>query len=169
MSGCCAATPHSSSTTFPLQDAVDDAVDGRCCADAQCECEDCDSREPRLFPQESDGIARDDPYCLEPRKTTNLALRLLDLEEPTEALERSTPRFLAIHAARLHLRGGEFQMRRDLIIEFAVQRLPLEGVVQTGEQRSHDSPLTNRATIAVARSQFAVSASNCARPLLVMA
>src|SRR5438552_7370492 len=74
----------------------------------------------------------------------------LTWKSPPKALERSTPRFLAIHAARLHLRGGEFQMRRDLIIEFAVQRLPLEGVVQTGEQRSHDSPLTNRATIAVA-------------------
>src|SRR5207247_10683723 len=122
MSGCSAATPHSSSTTFPLQDAVDDAVDGRCCADAQCECEDCDSREPRLFPQESDGIARDDPYCLETRQTTKRALRLLDLEAPTEALERRTPRFLAIHAARLHLRGGQCLLSRDLIIELAVQR-----------------------------------------------
>ena len=108
------------------QDAVDDAVDGRCCADAQCECEDCDSREPRLSPQQSDGITRDDPCCLEPGKTTNLALRLLDLGEPTEVLERSTPRFLAIHAARLHLRRSPVTrrlraraLRRDALLVYS--------------------------------------------------
>jgi hypothetical protein len=146
------------------QQGVDHAEHHRVRADAECECQQNDRREPRRPPHQSPRELQVLEQCLDQRNAALLANPFTRLLETAEFEERDTARFLGAHARALIVRDVHFQVGRELLGEFALPPVRRDDVQQTNPPRpqrpDHDrAPERNFARMAAVRSQSRVSCS----------
>ena len=115
------------------KDAVDDAEDGRVCADAESERENGDSGEARAALQHAERVTKIACDLVQPANNVHFASIFLEQGGIAETPFRFIARLLVRHSSSDVVCGAHFEVRAHLFVEVVVQAFSPQHASQAGD------------------------------------
>src|SRR5579872_134955 len=151
------------------QHGIHDTEHGRVGPDAESQQTDGDRSEPRVTRQRSHPVPHVSPKVLYPTDAPLIAVIFLHLLDSSKTTASHAASFFARQPAGNRIELSHLDVGENLTVQFPIET-PLANKRQQAAQREsnlHDSASRNRATSAVALSQFATATLSCLAPALV--
>ena len=151
------------------QDRIHDAEHRRVGADAESQQSDGNRGEPGIPRQRSHPVSYVSPQVLHPPDAPLIAMIFLHLFDSSKTTAGLTASLFGRQPGGDRIELGHLQVGEDFTLQFPIETPLAKQRQQTSRRESklHDSASRNRATSAVALSQFATATLSCFAPALV--